>query len=167
MEGRTDSILRIRSHDRQIVKVAKERYPVTDRLQQIAGVGPITALCFVVTLDDPLRFKSSRSVGPFLGLRPRRCQTGDYDPELPITRAGDRLMRKLLVQASQYILGHFGPDTDLHRWGDKLAARGGKNAKKRAIVATARKLSVLLHRLWMAGSDYEPLRHANRSKKAA
>ena len=96
-----------------------------------------------------------------------RCQTGDYDPELPITRAGDRLMRKLLVQASQYILGHFGPDTDLHRWGDKLAARGGKNAKKRAIVATARKLSVLLHRLWMAGSDYEPLRHANRSKKAA
>lgn len=157
---------KIRHYDRSIKK-ACTRHPITERLQQITGVGPTTALGFVVTLEDPLRFSSSRAVGAYLGLVPRAAQTGDSDPELRISRAGDSFLRKLLVQAAQYVLGHFGPDTDLRRWGLKLAARGGKNAKKRAIVAVARKLAVLLHRLWITGSDYVPLREQTRAPSAA
>lgn len=72
------------------------------------------------------------------------------------------LLRRLLVSSAHYILGPFGPDTDLRRWGLTLAARGGKNAKKRAVVALARKLAVLLHRLWSTGEVYEPLRNASK-----
>lgn len=151
---------KIRAYDKRMLKIAQQDYPETEALRQVNGVGPVTALTFVLTLEEPRRFKSSRSVGAFLGLRPRKRQSGGADPELRITKAGDRDLRRLLVQCAQYTLGPFGTDSDLRSWGLALAARGGKNAKKRALVATARKLAVLLHRLWMTGEVYEPQRRS-------
>ncbi len=113
------------------------------------------------------RFKKSRDVGCYLGMRPEQSQSGERDPELGITKEGDPYLRTLLVQGAHHIVGWSGPDSDLRRWGMKLAARGGKNAKKRAIVAVARKLSALLHRLWTTGEEYEPLRNSNPQSKAA
>lgn len=103
-----------------------------------------------------MSFGKSREVGPALGLVPRRDQSGDQDPQLHITRTRDVYLRRLLVVAAQYILGPFGPDCDLRRWGMKVAERGGKNAKKRAVVAVARKLAILMHRLWKTGEVYDP-----------
>jgi transposase len=154
----------IRAFDRRIEEIAKECYPQTARLRQVTGVGPQTALAYALTLEDPTRFANGRAVGSFLGLRPRRKQSGERDPQLRITKGGDPLMRRLLVNAAQYILGPFGPDTDLRRFGQRLAERGGKAAKKRAAVAVARKLAVLLHRLWLTGEAYEPLRNAKRNE---
>jgi len=151
---------KVREYDRQIERLAKEKYPQVARLQQVAGVGPIIALTFVLTIADAQRFRRSRQIGSYLGLRPRQRDSGARQPQLSITKAGDRYLRSMLVQGAQYILGRFGPDTDLRRWGLRLAARGGKNAKKRAVVAVARKLAVLLHRLWVSGAAYEPLRNA-------
>lgn len=153
----------IRQEDRAAEEAAKLRYPQTRTLQQISGVGPVTSLAFVLTLGDADRFENSRQVGAFLGLRPRQLQSGERDPELRITKAGDGLLRRLLVSSAHYILGAFGPDTDLRRWGLKLAS-GGKTAKKRAVVAVARKLSVLLHRLWVTNGTYEPLRNAKQAE---
>jgi len=148
---------RIKALDRQIQVLAQEGYPQTKLLRQVAGVGPITSLAFVLTLEAPERFRKSRTVGPYLGLVPGRKQSGDSDPERRITRHGDRCLRRLLVNAAHYILGPFGEDCDLRRFGAKLASRGGKNAKKRAIIAVARKLAILLHHLWRSGEVYEPL----------
>ena len=127
----------------------------------MGGVGPITSLAYVLTLDDPDRFRKSREVAPALGLVPKQDQSGDRDPQLRITKTGDSYLRRLLVGSAQYILGPFGPDCDLRRWGLKLAERGGKNAKKRAVVAVARKLAVLLHRLWVTGEVYDPFYHSH------
>jgi transposase len=149
---------KIQCLETRIERLASKRYPETGLLRQVSGVGPLTALSFVLTVEDPERFKSSRAIGPYLGLRPRQSQSGDVDPELRITKAGDSDLRRLLVGSAHYILGPFGPDTDLRRWGLALAARGKKNAKKRAVVAVARKLAVLLHRLWVTAQVYEPLR---------
>jgi transposase len=149
---------RLRDYDQRVEALATTRYPETARLRQVAGVGALTALAYVLVLEDPTRFATSRAVGSYLGLRPRRDQSAGRAPELPITKAGDPLVRRLLVGSAHYVLGPFGPDTDLRRWGLALAARGGKNAKKRAVVAVARKLAVLLHRLWLTGATYEPLR---------
>jgi transposase len=150
----------IKGYDRQMEEACREKYPETELLRQVGGVGAVTSLAFVLTLEDPHRFGRSRSVGGFLGLHPGRDKSGAQDPELRITKAGDHLLRRLLVGSAQYILGPFGPDCDLRRWGLKLASRGRKNAKKRAVVAVARKLAVLLHRLWAGGEVYEPLRLA-------
>lgn len=149
----------IHQMDRRVEEVAQSSYPEAEVLRQVPGVGGLTALCYVLTLEDPARFPTSRSVGAYVGLVPKRSSSGQRDPELGITRAGDEMLRRLLVQAAHYTLGPFGPDTDLRRFGEKLAARGGKNAKKRAIVGVARKLAVLLHSLWSTGEVYEPLRH--------
>ena len=130
-------------------------------------MGPVTALAYVLTLEDNARFEKSRDVGPFLGLTPRRDQSGQVDKQLRITKAGDAYLRRLLVQCAQYVLGRFGPDCDLRRFGLRLAERGGKNAKRRAVVAVARKLGVLLHCLWKTGAAYEPDRRQNRKTKAA
>jgi transposase len=119
-------------------------------------VGPVTALTYVLTLDDPHRFERSRDVGCYLGLRPRRDQSGSRDPQLGITKAGNVYLRKLLVECANYILGPRGQDSALRRWGLQLAGKGGKNARKRAIVAVDRKLAVLLHRLWITQSPYVP-----------
>jgi transposase len=143
--------------DEEIAKLAEEKYPETRLLRQVKGIGPLIALTFVLTLDDPYRFRKSRLVGSYLGLRPRQRESGDSAPQLGISKGGNSHLRWLLVQAAQYILGPFGPDSGLRRWGLELAARGGKNAKKRATVAVARKLAVLLHRLWITAEAYEPL----------
>jgi transposase len=148
---------RIRGFDQDIEAWA-QRFPVTERLRQIKGVGALTALVFVLTLDDPHRFARSRSVGAYLGLVPASRSSGNSRPQLPITKQGDRLLRRLLVQASHYILGPFGQDSDLRSFGLELSQRGGKSGKKRAVVAVARKLAVLLHRLWVSGEDYKPHR---------
>ncbi len=157
----------IRALDRQLATLATTRYPVTELLRQVPGVGPLTALTYVLTLEDPTRFPRSRTVGAYLGLRPKRRDSGALQPELSITKAGDALLRRHLVTAAQYILGPFGPDTDLRRWGQALAGRGGKAAKKRAVVAVARKLAVLLHRLWLTGEVYEPVGYQARPGRAA
>ena len=149
----------IRELNKRIDFLCEERYPETKLLRQIDGVGPITALTYVLTICDPYRFERSREVAAFLGLVPRRDKSGMHDPELRITRAGDKDLRRLLVQCAHYILGPFGADSDLRRWGLALASRGKKNAKKRAAVAVARKLAVLLHRLWVTGEEYDPLRN--------
>ena len=148
----------IKALDGNIAELAKVHYPTTQLLQQITGVGPITSLAFVLTIGDPDRFASSRDIGPYLGLVPKRDQSGDLDKQLPISKAGNAYLRKLLVSAAQYILGPFGDDCDLRRSGLKLAERGGRAAKKKAVVATARKLGVLLHTLWVRQTDYIPLR---------
>ena len=150
----------IAAYDRAVGARCERSYPETARLTQVAGVGPLTALCYVLTLEDPARFARSRAVGAYLGLRPKQASSGERSPELRITKAGDGMLRRLLVGSAHYILGPFGPDCDLRRWGLRLAAHGGKNAKKRAVVAVARKLAVLLHRLWVTGERYEPLRRA-------
>jgi transposase len=150
---------RIAEYDRRIEQIAKEVYPQVAVLKQVKGVGPLIALTYVLTLDDPQRFRRSRDVGCFLGLRPGRRNSGMSEPQLHISKEGDRYLRTLLVQGAHYILGPFGQDSDLRRWGLKLSERGGKNAKKRAVVAVARKLAVLLHKLWVSGEVYEPLRN--------
>ena len=148
---------RIHSFDRDVEAWA-QRLPATQRLRQIRGVGALTALTFVLILDNPHRFARSRSVGAYLGLVPASRNSGRSVPQLSITKQGDRLLRQLLVQAAHYILGPFGQDSDLRSFGLELAQRGGKKGKKRAVVAVARKLAVLLHRLWISGEDYQPQR---------
>ena len=139
----------------------QENYPHTQLLRQVKGVGSVTALAYVLTLETPLRFVKSRDVGLYVGLVPRQEDSGGTQPQLSISKAGDRKLRKLLVGSAHYILGPFGPDTDLRRFGKKLCARGGKNAKKRATVASGTKLAILLYRLWISGEVYEPLGHAS------
>jgi transposase len=146
----------IRLFDQQVDKLAETRYADTAVMREVPGVGSLTALSFALTLGDAKRFAKSRDVGCYLGLRPRRSQSGERDPQLRITKAGDCYLRKTLVQCAQYMLGPFGKDSALRRWGLHLAQRGGKNAKKRALVAVARKLAVLLHRLWVTQKHYEP-----------
>jgi transposase len=153
--------------DRAAEHLCEERYPETGALRQVTGVGALTSLAFVLTLEDPSKFKKSRAVGAYVGLRPRTRQSGQQKPQLRITKAGDALLRRYLVGAAQYILGPFGPDTELRRFGLKLAERGGKAAKKRAVVAVARKLAVLLHRLWLTGEAYEPLGYGRSHQEAA
>jgi transposase len=153
---------RIRQYDRKLQTISKERYPETELLRQVEGIGTLTALTFVLTLEDPYRFEKSRSVGAYLGLVPATDRSGDSDPQKRISKEGDQMLRKLLVGSAHYVLGPFGSDSDLRRHGQKIASRGAKNAKKRAAVAVARKLAVLLHSLWISGEAYEPLRNAYR-----
>ena len=157
----------IRAMEREIERLAAEHYQVTRLLREIVGVGPLTALCFVLVIADASRFRRSRDVPAYLGLVPRRHQSGERDPQLRITKTGDELLRRLLVGAAHYILGPFGKDCDLRAFGLRLAARGGKAAKKRAVVAVARKLAVLMHRLWVSGEVYDPLRSRKRTAASA
>jgi transposase len=162
---------KIKDSDRKVEQIARKDHPETELLQQVSGVGPLIALTFVLTVEDKGRFQKSRDVGCYVGLRPRRGDSGESQPQLRITKEGDSYLRKMLVQGAHYILSHRGPDTDLKRWGLHLAEHGGKRAKKKAVVAVARKLGILLHRLWVTGEVYEPLRNAKKSapqpKKAA
>lgn len=151
---------RIKDCDRRIEELARTEYPETELLTQVSGVGTLIALTYVLTVEDKERFAKSREAGCYVGLRPKRSESGVSQAQLRITKEGDRYLRSLLVQGAHYIVGRWGPDTDLRRWGLRLAERGGKNAKKRAIVAVARKLAVLLHRLWVTGEVYEPLRNS-------
>jgi len=157
----------IKEYDRRIEKMAKDTYPEVKLLQQVKGVGDLIALAYVLTIEDPHRFKKSRDAGCFVGLQPGRRNSGESEPQMHITKEGDRYLRTLLVQGAHYILGPFGEDSDLRRWGKKLAERGGKKAKRRAVVAVARKLAVLLHRLWVSGEMYEPLRNSKKAMSTA
>ena len=152
----------IAEYNDRIEALAQESYPQAALLKQIKGVGTLIALTFMLTLEDPHRFRKSRDVGCYLGLQPGRRNSGQREPQMHISKEGDPYLRTLLVQGAQHILGPFGIDCDLRRWGLKLAERGGKSGKKRAIVATARKLAVLLHHLWVSGEVYEPLHNSNR-----
>lgn len=149
----------IRVYERKITELGEKVYPETALLMQVNGVGMLTALAFRLTVEDLSRFPKNRSAGAYFGMTTRRDQSGSSDPQLGITKQGDPFVRRLLVQSAHYILGPFGKDSDLRRWGLALVARGGKAAKKRAIVAVARKLSVLLLALWRTGEEYEPLRN--------
>ena len=158
---------RIQEYDRRIARMAKETYPETALLKQMKGVGDLIATTYVLTVEDPHRFRKSRDAGCFVGLQPGRRNSGESEPQMHISKEGDEYLRTLLVQGAHYILGPFGEDSDLRRWGQKLSARGGSNGKKRAVVAVARKLAVLLHRLWVSGEVYEPLRNSQKVMTAA
>jgi transposase len=147
-------------YDQMIQQVARTRYPRYRLLDQVQGVGVHTALSYMLTIGDPERFDKSRAVGSFLGLRPKQNDSGERKPQMGITKAGDEYLRKTLVNCAHYILGPHGADSDLRRFGLRICERGGKNAKKRAVVAVARKLAVLLHRLWISGEVYDPLRNS-------
>jgi transposase len=157
---------RIKEYDGRMEQIAKEIHPEVSLLKQVKGVGTLIALPYVLTWEDPHRFRKSRDVGCFLGLRPGRRNSGQSQPQLHISKEGDRCLRTMMVQGAHYILGPFGENSDLRRWGLQLAERGGKNAKKRALVAVARKLAVLLHRLWVSGEVYEPLRNNHKEVRA-
>jgi transposase len=152
-------------YDQYVEHLINTQFQGATRLRQVPGVGPLTALAFVLTLDDPRRFNRSRRVGPYLGLSPRQDQSGERNPQLGISKGGDEFLRRLLIQSAHYILGHFGPECDLRTWGLKIGERGGRRAKKRAVAAVARKRAVLLHKLWMSGEDYDPWH--NRGSQAA
>lgn len=158
---------RIAEYNQRVEKLAEESYPQVTVLKQVKGVGTLIGLTFLLTLEDPHRFSKSRDVGSYLGLQPGRRNSGQSQPQMHISKEGDPYLRTLLVQGAQHILGPFGVDCDLRRWGLKLAERGGRNGKKRAIVATARKLAVLLHHLWVSGEVYEPLHNRGRVAVAA
>jgi transposase len=143
---------------KQVEKLAA-KYPEIALLRTVPGVGPIVAAAYVLTLDRP-DAASNRSAGAYLGLRPGQSQSGDSDPQRRISKTGDSCLRSLLVQSAQYILGRFGPDSELRRWGLKLATTGGKRGKKRAIVAVARKLAVILHSMWRNGQRFQPFPQA-------
>jgi transposase len=158
---------RIRECNRRIEGIAQEHYPETALLKQVKGVGTLVALTYMLTLEDPHRFSKSRDAGCYSGLQAGRRNSGQSEPQMRISKEGDAYLRGLLVQSAHHILGPFGADSDLRRWGLKLAERGGKNGKKRAIVATARKLAVLLHRLWINGEVYEPFYSSQRGMLVA
>jgi transposase len=151
----------IAEYNERIEQLAQESYPQTALLKQVKGVGTLIALTFLLTLEDAHRFQKSRDVGCYLGLQPGRRNSGQSEPQMHISKEGDPYLRTLLVQGAQHILGPFGIDCDLRRWGLKLAERGGRSGKKRAIIAVARKLAVLLHHLWVSGEVYEPLHNSN------
>jgi transposase len=158
--------VQIRKLEGQVKRMAGKKYPETGLLKQVDGVGDLTSLAYILTLENPERFAKSREVGPYLGMVPKQDDSGESSKQLRITKEGDTMVRKLLTGSAQYILGPFGPDSDLRRFGLKLAARGGKNAKKRAVTAVTRKLAVLLHRLWVTAEAYEPLRNARLQEAA-
>ena len=148
----------IESYDKEVERMCGEDYPETHTLRQVNGVGPLVALTYVVTLDDPRKFKKSRTVGAYLGLTPRSFQSGSRDPQLRISKRGDRSLRNLLVSAATCILRSNSPDTDLKRHGQMVARGGGHRDRAKARVAVARKLAILLHQLWLTGEVYEPRR---------
>jgi transposase len=158
---------RICEYNERIEALAQQSYPQVELLKQIKGVGTLISLTFLLTLEDPHRFGKSRDVGGYLGLQPGRRNSGQSEPQMHISKEGDPYLRTLLVQGAQHILGPFGVDCDLRRWGLKLAERGGRSGKKRAIVATARKLAVLLHHLWVSGEVYDPLHNSGMTVAAA
>lgn len=157
----------IAEYNERIEQMAQQSYPQVALLKQVKGVGTLIALTFLLTLEDAHRFQKSRDVGCYLGLQPGRRNSGQSESQMHISKEGDPYLRTLLVQGAQHILGPFGVDCDLRRWGLKLAERGGKSGKKRAIIAVARKLAVLLHHLWVGGEVYEPLHNSNRTAIAA
>jgi transposase len=159
--------LEIREYNRKIIELGKTSYPEVSLLTQVHGVGPLIALTYILTLEDPHRFTKSRDAGCYIGLQPARRNSGNCQPQLHITKEGDPYLRSLLIESAQHILGPFGVDSELRRWGLTLAARGASLGKKRAIVAVARKLAVVLHHLWITGEEYRPLYQTSMTNMTA
>jgi transposase len=145
--------VKIRDYDQRIKEVAA-KHPEVERLASVPGVGTLTAAAFVLTLGRRERFAHSRDVGSFLGLRPRQKQSGERDSQLGISKSGDKYLRKLLVQCAHHVLGHWGKDSALRQWGLSKGTDG--SSKKRAVIAVARKMAVLLHRMWTTGEVFKP-----------
>jgi transposase len=124
-------------------------------------------LSFVLVIGDPKRFSSAERLAAYLGLVPRRDQSGEVDKQLGITKQGNSFIRRYLIQGANYILGHYGEDCDLKTHGLKIAARGGKIAKRKAAVAVARKLSGLMYTLWQNDEVYDPHYKQNHRRKTA
>jgi transposase len=156
LEQIADMTVKIKAYDRLIKQLTESEYPETQALLKVYGVGQLTALTYVLILGSKERFQRSRDVGCYLGLRPRRSQSGERDPQLGITKAGNVYLRSLLVEWAHHILGRHGKDSNLRQWGLHLASRGGKQSRNRAIVAVARKLAILLHRIWVTQEAYVP-----------
>lgn len=154
---------RIRGYDKQVLQLCRKEHPATGALRQVPGVGPLISLMYVATIEDPKRFRDSRAIGAYLGLVPRSYQSGDSNPQLRISKAGDGELRHLLVSAASYIMRRASPDCDLKRFGERLARSGSSRDRGRARVAVARKLAALLHRLWLTGEVYDPLYMAKRA----
>jgi len=154
----------IKDFEREIEGVGKERYPQVEVLRQIHGVGLLTATAFVLKVEDPDRFPIGRKVASYFGLVPRLDQSGERNPQLGITKTGDDLVRRLLVQAAHYILGPFGQDSDIRRYGEKILRRGGVGAKKKAVIALARKLAVVMLHLMRTGEEYDPFYLAKKRR---
>ena len=146
---------RIKALDTSISRLAAERYPETIYLQQVSGVGPITSLYFVLKVGNAGRFQRTRDIGAFLGLCSKRDQSGETDKELRISKCGDRYLRRLLVGAAQCHSGTLRANSALREHGLRLAREGTARDKKRAVVAVARKLAVLLLTLWKSRAPYE------------
>ena len=147
-----------------------KKYPATAIVGQPNGAGELTSLAYVLMVVDPRRFGNGNRVARFFGITPKRDQSGEVDKQLGITKEGSGLMRRLLVQAANHIMGR-GPDCDLRRFGERIAARGGKIAKRKAKVAVARKLAKLMYKLWLTGETYDPdykahCREAKKMKKS-
>jgi transposase len=151
-----DMTVKIKQYDSAIQQLTEKEYPETQALLKVYGVGQLTALTYVLTLGNKERFQRSRDVRCYLGLRPKRSQSGERDPQLGITKAGNVYLRSLLVECANHVLGRHGRDSTLRQWGLRLASRGGKQSRNRAIVAVARKLAVLLHRIWVTQQLYIP-----------
>lgn len=148
--------MRIRTFNQRIERVSDERHPETKILRQVRGVGPVLALAYAATIEDPGRFSSPRAVGNYVGLAPGLYDSGAKTPQLRISKCGDRYLRRLLVNAASYILGPFGGDSDLRRFGERIARGGSQRDKARARIAVARKLACLLHHLWRTASVWDP-----------
>jgi transposase len=157
LEQIADMTVKIKAYDRAIKQLTETEYPETQALIKVYGVGQLTALTYVLTLGSKERFRQSRDVGCYLGLRPRRSQSGARDSQLGITKVGNVYLRSLLVECANHLLGRHGKDSSLRQWGLNLAMRCGKQARNRAIVAVARKLAVLLHRIWITQKQYDAL----------
>lgn len=170
LRGALDPLLRvlqeltkaIAHYDREINRLCTREFPETALLTQVPGVGPNTALSFVATIEDPERFDRSRDVGAYVGLVPKSRASGSSDPDLRISKRGDKGLRRLLVIAATWITGPRAEDSDLRRFGERIADRGGQAARAKARIAVARKLAVLLHRLLVTGEVYEPLHNQDQ-----
>ena len=136
--------------DRKVLRLARNDAQVR-RFMTTPGVGAITALCFLATIDDPTRFKRSRSVGAYVGLTTRRYASGEVDWTGRISKCGDKLLRSYLYEAANVLLTRVAKWSALKAWGIRLAKRSGL---RKAKVAVARKLAVILHRMWIEGAEF-------------
>ncbi|PHP26242.1 IS110 family transposase [Limimaricola cinnabarinus] len=135
------------------VKRAASREEVCLRMMTVPGVGPIAALTFKAAVDDPARFRKSRTVAAHFGLTPRRYQSGETDNPGRISKAGDRDVRSTLYAAANALLMRTMAGSRIKSWGMRLMRTKGR---RRAVVAVARKLAVILHRLWIDGTQFRP-----------
>jgi len=136
--------------DRKVMKLARNNAQVR-QFMTAPGIGPVTALCFLATIDDPTRFKRSRSVGAYVGLTTRRYASGEIDWTGRISKCGDKMLRSYLYEAANVLLTRVAKWSALKAWGIRLAKRTGL---RKAKVAVARKLAVILHRMWIDGTEF-------------